>query len=288
MSKPTVSASPRRHEGWGYFPLVLCINLKEREERFEEAKRELARVGIGQVSFYRSVRQPDRDKAIIDSHMACLQKIVESGVPYALLLEDDAIFDDGVGEHLPRVIDFLESGREWSLFHFGALIFKEVEYVTPEIVRGGLLTLHAVVIKREFAIRALAERRYLAKGSIDLFYSALLGDEDYGYVRPQLALQRATESDGSWDKRSLNKEGWLQNAMRFTALTFREKLRFTEFGWMERLRITNGMTAMKVIRFAMKKQLAKARKAGADVSGGAGQAGEFVEVALAEESLASR
>ena len=130
---------------WDFFPLIMCINLRERSDRFEEAKRELGRVGIRRVVFFQSERQSDRDKAIIDAHMACLRYAVEQNVPYVLVFEDDALFLENYETHLRHSIDFLRSRSDWNLFHFGGFIFRKVERVTPHIIRGALLNVHAVV-----------------------------------------------------------------------------------------------------------------------------------------------
>ena len=113
-------------EIWDFFPLIMCINLRERTDRFEEAKHEFARVGIRQVVFFQSERQADRDKAIIDAHMACLRYAVERNVPYFLVFEDDALFLEGYKTHLPQAIEFLRSRSDWNLFHFGGFIFRKV------------------------------------------------------------------------------------------------------------------------------------------------------------------
>src|SRR5208283_4299004 len=182
--------SPNSADIWDFFPLIMCINLRERSDRFEEAKRELGRVGIRRVVFFQSERQPDRDKAIIDAHMACLRYAVDQNVPYVLVFEDDALFLENYETHLPHAIEFLRSRSDWNLFHFGGFIFRKAERVTPHIIRGALLNVHA---------------------------------------DPLICIQRPSASDGTWDKLSKNQEGWLGNAMIYTSLGWRERLRFSHF-----------------------------------------------------------
>ncbi len=242
---------------WDFFPLIMCINLKERTDRFEEAKSEFARVGIKQVVFFQSERQADRDKAIIDAHMACLRYAEERKVPYVLVFEDDALFLEGYQTHLPQAIDFLRSRSDWNLFHFGGFIFRKVERVTPHILRGALLNVHAVVVRTEFAKKILEKRPYCSGMSVDLFYSALNGNESFFYVNPLICIQRPSASDGSWDKLSKNKEGWLGNAMIYTSLSFRDRLRFDRFSYLERFRIDNGVMFFKVYRAILRRRLEK-------------------------------
>jgi hypothetical protein len=244
-------------EIWDFFPLIMCINLRERTDRFEEAKREFARVGIRQVVFFQSERQADRDKAIIDAHMACLRYAVERNVPYVLVFEDDALFLEDYETHLPQALEFLRSRSDWNLFHFGGFIFRKVERVTPHILRGALLNVHAVVVRTEFAKKILEKRPYCSGMSVDLFYSALNGNSSYVYVDPLICIQRPSASDGSWDKLSKNKEGWLGNAMIYTSLSLRERLRFNRFSYLERFRIDNGVMFFKVYRPILRRRLEK-------------------------------
>jgi hypothetical protein len=242
---------------WDFFPLSMCINLRERPERFEQAKSEFRRVGMRRVVFFRAERQPDRDKAIIDSHMACLRYAIEQGVPYVLVFEDDALFLDDYETHLHHAIDFLRTRSDWNLFHFGGFIFRKVERCTPHILRGALLNVHAVVVRTEFAKKILEKRPFCSGMSVDLFYSALNGDSSFVHVDPLICIQRPSESDGTWDKHSKNKDGWLGQAMIYTSLGLRERLRFNHFSYMERFRIHNGIWFFNVYRAVLRRRLAQ-------------------------------
>jgi hypothetical protein len=74
---------------------------------------------------------------------------------------------------------------------------------------------------------------------------------------PVICIQRPSESDGTWDKASKNKDGWLGQAMIYTSLRFRDKLRFNHFSYMERFRIHNGIWFFCVYRWLMRKRLLK-------------------------------
>jgi glycosyl transferase family 25 len=242
---------------WDFFPLIMCINLRERTDRLEEAKSEFQRVGINRVIFLHSERQPDRDKAIIDSHMACLRYAIEQNVPHVLIFEDDALFTNNYELHLPNVVKFLQNRPDWNLFHLGGFIFRKVERITQHIVRGATLNVHAVVVKTEFAKKILEKRRFCYGMSVDLFYSALNKNNSLFYLDPVICIQRPSESDGTWDKASKNKDGWLGQAMIYTSLRFRDKLRFNHFSYMERFRIHNGIWFFCVYRWLMRKRLLK-------------------------------
>jgi glycosyl transferase, family 25 len=274
---------------WDYFPLIMCVSLRERADRFAEAKSEFQRVGIKQVVFLHAERQPDRDKAIIDSHMACLRYAVQQNVPHVLIFEDDALFLDNYDFHMRHVIDFLQTRSDWNLFHFGGFIFRKVERVTPNIVRGATLNVHAVVVKIEFAKKILEKRPFCYGMSVDLFYSALNGNNSFFYVDPVICIQRPSESDGTWDKASKNKDGWLGQAMIYTSLRFRDKLRFNHFSYMERFRIHNGIWFFCVYRALMRRRLirteALARKGQASTNTDEQTYGTFATVNLPEGAV---
>jgi hypothetical protein len=250
--------TPPQENPWNFFPLALCINLKERNDRFEIAKQEFRSAGLRQVVFYRSSRQPDRDKAIVDAHMACLRYAVDQGVPHVLIFEDDVQFLDGYEANLQRAVDFMQSGRDWNLFHLGGFIFRKVERVTPYIVRGGIMTVHGYVISNKLAKLALQKRPYCSRMSIDLFYHALNGDAAFACVYPPICIQRASESDGTWDKRKLAAAGWLGNAQIYTSLDRRDKWRFNHFSLVERSKIEQGLVFFKVYGGICRNRLKKA------------------------------
>ena len=56
--------------------------------------------------------------------MACLSRLVESGAPYALIMEDDIAFSPDHAAHMARVIDFLRTRPGWKFVHLGGFIFR--------------------------------------------------------------------------------------------------------------------------------------------------------------------
>src|SRR5260370_9352601 len=76
--------------------------------------------------------------------------------------------------------------------------------------------------------------------SIDLFYHALNGDAAFACVYPPICIQRASPSDGSWDKRKLAEAGWVGNAQIFTSFDRRGKWGFKQFPLLEQSKIDLG------------------------------------------------
>lgn len=277
-------ASAVPENDWSYFPEVVCISLRERDDRYREVCEELRRVGLSRVNFLRTERQPDRDKAIVDAHMACLRRAVELGVPHLLVFEDDVLFLPDMASGLERSVQFLRSNPDWKIFHLGGFIFRKAARLTPHLVRGGVLTTHAYVIRTAFAREVLERRPYCSRMSIDVFYSALVGNAAYVHVNPLICIQRPSSSDGTWDKRSLNKEGWLGKAMIYSSLDFRGRLRFSDFSPAERFRVENGLLFFKFFRWFQRRRLqraeARARVGGSSPVPDDGPVGEWREEVL--------
>lgn len=269
---------------WDYFPLVMCINLRERDDRFQEVCRELKRVGLGRVEFFRAERQARNDRGCWESHMACLSRLLELDVPHALILEDDVAFSPGHVENMTRVIEFLRTRPGWKIVHLGGFIFREVERIGEHFLRGGIMTTHAYVVTREHARTLLAESAHYDGFSIDTLYTIVNRNDAIVHLDPLAAVQRASASDGTWDSRNISSSGWLGQAMIYTSLSWREKLRFKGFPLVEKIKIENGRTFFKVYRHVMKraKRLKPGipRKSIAEVEADARKTGAFQVVEL--------
>jgi GR25 family glycosyltransferase involved in LPS biosynthesis len=235
---------------WDQFPLILCINLKERNDRYEEAVREFQSVDLNRVTFYRTTRQENRNKGCIDSHMACLQYAIEKGVPYVVIFEDDVEFLDHYQEKMREVAEFIRSGAPWDVFYLGGFIFRKIRQLAPHVLQGGVLCTQAYIIKTEFAKVLLARRPHYNHKliSVDLFYSMVLGNNALVYSDPLICIQRASTSDGTWDSRDVAKSGWLGKAMVYTSLSVADRRKTNLFPFAEKMKIENGIRFFAVYR----------------------------------------
>jgi len=229
---------------WDWFPLILCINLKERADRYQEAIAEFQKVNLKRVIFYRTTRQQDRNKGCIDSHMACLQYAVDRGVPHVLIFEDDVQFQEEPQEKMRNVIRFLSSHDDWKLFYLGGFIFRKVRRRTPQIIQGAVLCTQAYIIKTEFAKEILNRRPFFDNRlvSIDLFYSMMIWNSALVHANPLICIQRASVSDGTWDMRDMSKAGWLGKAMIYSSLDYAGRFRTDVFPTLEKIKVENGLT----------------------------------------------
>jgi hypothetical protein len=222
------------------FPLVFCINLKEREDRFREARCELTRAGFRQVTFYRSQKTANPTEAICDAHAACWNFAIKAGVSEFLVFEDDVLFQQPIAENLRRSAAFFQQRAECPVLYLGGFIFRKKERLSEHFVRGASMCTHGYLMRASFAGELLAKRPLLNL-TIDVYISVMAGNRGIIHVNPLACIQRASASDNNWDTRSLNSEGWLGQAMLYTALSKEEKKKFTRFSRAERFRIENGI-----------------------------------------------
>jgi hypothetical protein len=269
---------------WAFFPLVFCINLKTRDDRYQEARQELARVGLKRVIFYRAESQEDRDKGCIDSHMACLDYAIKQGVPYILIFEDDVLFQGDHQDNMRRVVDFIKQHPECPFLHLGGFIFRKIERLGEHFLRGAIMTTHAYVITAEHAKTLLAERPRFSGMSVDTFFTIINRNQAWVHINPLACIQRASTSDGTWDSRDLGKTGWLGQAMIYSALPYRERFKFDQLPLWEKLKIEQGLLFFRAYRHIMR---LKAKPKGTSPISMASQVacasgGDFIEVALSE------
>jgi hypothetical protein len=157
-------------------------------------------------------------------------------------------------------------------------------------VRGAIMTTHAYVIRAEQAKRLLSERPRFLGMSVDTFFTIINRNDACVHINPLACIQRASPSDGTWDKRDLNKAGWLGKAMIYSALPFPQRLlSFAQFPLLERFKIEQGLIFFRAYRHIMAIKSRRAKPQPSDGNGqvASGSVGEFIEVTLSEESASA-
>jgi hypothetical protein len=248
--EPATPALSSQKSVWDFFPLILCINLKERDDRLREASAEFRKVGLERVIFYRTTRQADRAKGCTDSHMECLKYAVDREVPYVLIFEDDVMFQEGFEVNLRNSIAFLEKNPDWKCFYLGGLIFRKTARPAPGIVKGAILCTQAYVVKTALAKELLARRGFFANKlvSVDLFYTMVIWNSALFHSEPLICTQRPSESDGTWDARKVSKSGWLGKAMIYAALDRKGRRETKILSSLEKFNLEQGLIFFRVYR----------------------------------------
>lgn len=131
---------------------IVCINLRERNDRFEIARQRFKEVGLSEadVEFLRVDRDCRGGKyGCYESHKKVIQQALQDGIGRLLVFEDDVEFAPGWEVVVEEANGFLELG-----IPFDALMLcPEVKFVDektlPNVWRVKSIFTHAYVVSRE-------------------------------------------------------------------------------------------------------------------------------------------
>jgi len=133
---------------------VGCINLVDREDRYEAARQRFAAVGLGdgRVQFYRVRRHPLGPLyGCYDSHRRILRDAYEDrNCNRVMVFEDDVVFWEGWERVVEIAHDFIQnSGVDFdALFLGGTFHFVEAK-TTPSVWRVKCGQAHAYIVSRQ-------------------------------------------------------------------------------------------------------------------------------------------
>jgi GR25 family glycosyltransferase involved in LPS biosynthesis len=79
---------------WNKIPLIQCISLRDRDDRYKEICNEFINIGIpiNEVEFHRPIKNSIGQLGCVLSHIACFKKALDRNVSYTLIIEDDCKF----------------------------------------------------------------------------------------------------------------------------------------------------------------------------------------------------
>ncbi len=176
-----------------FFNLVYCINLDEREDRWEACQNE----------WYKLNHYPDRFSAIKSdhgptgcylSHLSLLSLATEKK-SNILIFEDDVEFFDGAREILERALDELY-GLDWDMAYLGGNILRPFFQKTEHWARlSHCQSTHAYAVNQNFVeqLYHIVEKNRI---TIDCLYADHVVPNFKAYiVVPMLAQQRTDYSD---------------------------------------------------------------------------------------------
>lgn len=203
---------------WSVFKKsVYCINLVERDDRYNAVKTELERVGLlSETEFYRAARSKVSGAVgCYTSHVNVLRAARTKGLDFALILEDDLCFDiDGLRKFLPRVSHYLESHRgdsSWDILYLGHMplvsgnILYKLDDFTVRETRSGQTHCYIANLRspavNEFINRKIPTVDMMFAGSSIYHIDQQFGDElpRCQAISPMVAFQNdALTSDNNW------------------------------------------------------------------------------------------
>lgn len=143
-------------DSWLFFDKIYCISIKDRIDRRQQAKKELARVGLlERVEFVIVEKHPGNpEQGIFESHIHCVNKGVSSGGNHILIFEDDVFFRGFKAGVLREACLYLESRVNWGVFFLGCISSGSAPTESKSVVRVKYRCLaHAYAVNRPFAER---------------------------------------------------------------------------------------------------------------------------------------
>lgn len=157
------------HPFWQTIGNIYCINLYEREDRYEHARKQFQGVGLlDRVVFHRVHKHPHcGKKGGFNSFLEVLHlehsKYADGVIPKPIIIfEDDLIFKKDKLHYLDELASVIQSYTydEWDTIRLGHAKPCFVEKITDNIFRGNALHTHASVYSPRFVER-------LVKAKID-------------------------------------------------------------------------------------------------------------------------
>lgn len=184
------------------FKAIYIINLDNRQDRWQQCKAELNKIGSSEAAVVRFSAIPNSLHGIIGcgfSHASALLRfLIESSEPYCLILEDDFQFRTPIEDVLKNVSIFFENEKAWNV-----LLLCGNEMVTLSSNSNAYLN----AISSQTASAYVVERSYVPK----LIEKLLLGTDKLKKLLPQITsthwgtLLPIYSSDQIW--KDLQKEG---------------------------------------------------------------------------------
>lgn len=131
------------------FEGAFIINLDRRVDRWSLVSVQLERAGIKDV--VERLPAIEHRYGMVGcslSHLECVKRAKERGWKSVLIFEDDIVFKENFEAVHPRVIDQLDQRKNWSIFHFGAMLMNMCTLVDENLIKMGYnWAAHALVIR---------------------------------------------------------------------------------------------------------------------------------------------
>ena len=183
---------------WAQFDLILCINLKERQDRRHDIQLVFDRMGIV-AQFYTAERHPiSGEIGCFESHQACMRTAYNAGCNNVLIFEDDGAELTAPTEHMMReIIRFIKTNTDWDLLFLGGYpsVFFETSKSVPSythIVKCPSQLTHSYAVSRKMMQKMLRITHSFFNASIDALY--LVNKNSY-VVQPTIFYQTDSPSN---------------------------------------------------------------------------------------------
>jgi len=183
---------------------IVCINLRERDDRYEVCKKRFAKVGLKDedVQFLRVDRHPKGGRyGCSDSHRTVLQQAYDDGLNSVLIFEDDVEFREGWEKAVEEAKTFLDSGIKYDALMLGPELKWVEEKPFPKIWRVKCIHAHAYVVSRE-GMKSFISRQELFEAQIGDFPQDVIQNSVwqniYGHISTSIRQDNDLGTDLNW------------------------------------------------------------------------------------------
>ena len=179
---------------WSFADQIQCINLYEREDRYQTSSKIFKDLNIP-VIYFRESKSPKGGKyGIFMAHIKIIQNAYDKGCNNVLIFEDDLEPTKSFNcQSLDICRQFIKECPNWDLFYFGSypniLNASFVKY-NKSIIKGKFWTTHAYMINRPM-MKRLYDQTY--RGIEIDYYLANIIVNAYAF-QPPLFIQDTSVS----------------------------------------------------------------------------------------------
>ena len=180
-----------------FFDKIYCINLDERVDRWDQAKKEFEKNNIKNYKRISGIKNDIGYIGCRDSHIEIIKDAKKNGYKKILIFEDDFIF---INEDKKLIDDILSqlSVVDWELFYFGATVHLYEGKLTK--VSENLVLTNFAYACHAYAVNSCLFDFILENAKnyeiIDIFYNTEVVKNNKSYIsNPMVCLQRESYSN---------------------------------------------------------------------------------------------
>jgi phosphorylcholine metabolism protein LicD len=160
---------------------IWVINLKRRPDRLNTTINRLKKIGIipkvynaldskseELINYYKNIKEPKRsigEYACYLSHKTLWMYIYSLNIPYAIIFEDDIVFEDNISKK--DILDRINDSKGFNIIFLGHCYSDVKTFKNPLTLVGTGLCLHSYIITRH-AIKKLLDNDDLYSQPIDI------------------------------------------------------------------------------------------------------------------------
>ena len=180
-----------------FFDKIYCINLDERSDRWEDAKKELKSLGLSNYKRFTAIKNEIGYLGCRDSHIDVIKDAKKNNYEKILILEDDFVFVNKDKDLIYNILNQL-STIDWELFYFGATVHLYEGKLTK--VSENLVKTNFAYTTHSYAVNSKAFDYIIENAKnhdiIDVFYNDYIVKNDKSFIsNPMICLQRESYSD---------------------------------------------------------------------------------------------